>query len=372
MRICHMTSAHNNDDVRIFYKECVSLAAAGYEVYLVSPGESREEKGVHVVGVGVKPASRLQRMTGMAKKVYQTALKLDCDVYHLHDPELIPYGVKLKKQGKKVIFDSHEDILNSFVDKKWIPSFFRKPVASAAVRYFKCVLPRFDALVSVTPHLHEELLRINPNTYMITNYPIIEPDAAAPEEKKMPDVFTLVFAGGVTPQWSHEEIIRAIQNIENVQYVVYGKCNDKYLEELKALDQKGKFDHKGVVPHETVRDILSSTSVGMALCKYNNNTGGKRGSLGNTKLFEYMMAGLPVICTDFDFWREIIDKHRCGICVAPDDLQAIANAIRHLLDYPEEAKKLGKRGRQAVLDEYNWEMEENKLIALNDEIKKFS
>lgn len=359
-----MTSAHNSNDVRIFHKECVSLAAAGYEVYLVSPGESREEKGVHVVGVGEKPASRFQRMTGLAKKVYQTALKLDCDVYHLHDPELIPYGVKLKKQGKKVIFDSHEDILNSFVDKKWIPSFIRKPVAVAAAAYFSSVLPRFNALVSVTPHLHEELLRINPNTYMITNYPIIEPDAAAPEEKKMPDIFTLVFAGGVTPQWSHEEIIQAIQDIDNVRYVAYGKCSEAYLEKLKSLDLKGKFDYKGVIPHETVKIILSSASIGMALCKYSNNTGWKRGSLGNTKLFEYMVAELPVICTDFELWEDIVRKKQCGICVSPDKADEIAGAIRFLLDHPEKAKEMGMNGRKAVEREFHWGKEEKNLISL--------
>lgn len=367
-KVCHMTSVHQSTDVRIFHKECVSLATAGYEVYLVAPGESREEKGVHIVGVGAKPASRLKRMLGMARKIYQAALKLDCEVYHLHDPELLLYGLKLMKFGKKVIFDSHEDILHSFIDKKWLPSLIRKPVANSAVRYFKSILPRFDTLISVTPHLHEELLRINSNTYMITNYPIIESNAAAPVVKKNPSDFTLVFAGGVTSQWSHEEIIQAIQVIDNVKYIAYGKCSDAYLDKLKAHDQKSKFDYKGVVPHETIIGILSSVSVGMALCKYSNNTAWKRGSLGNTKLFEYMLADLPVICTDFELWKEIIDKYRCGICTDPDNTDDIAGAIQFLFGNPDKAREMGLNGRRAVEEEYNWGKEEEKLFRLYKDI----
>ena len=54
-RVCHLTSVHSSDDTRVFHKECVSLARAGYDVTLVAPGESREEQGVHIVGVGEKP-----------------------------------------------------------------------------------------------------------------------------------------------------------------------------------------------------------------------------------------------------------------------------------------------------------------------------
>ena len=107
IKVCHMTSAHEEEDIRIFRKECVSLAEAGYDVYLVERGESYEKNGVHIVGVGEIPAGRLKRMTQGAKKVYAAAKALDADIYHFHDPELLPYGLKLKKAGKKVIFDSH-------------------------------------------------------------------------------------------------------------------------------------------------------------------------------------------------------------------------------------------------------------------------
>ena len=101
-RICHVTSVHNSDDVRIFEKECVSLAKKDeYEVYLVAPGESRNDKNVSVIGIGEKPSSRIRRMINFSKNAYKEALKADADIYHLHDPELLRYALSFKKKGKK-------------------------------------------------------------------------------------------------------------------------------------------------------------------------------------------------------------------------------------------------------------------------------
>ena len=93
-----MTDTHQQEDIRIFHKESTSLAENGYDVYQVSRGQVYESKGVHMVGIGEISGNRFLRMTRAARKVYETAKKLDADIYHFHDPELLPYGMKLKKQ----------------------------------------------------------------------------------------------------------------------------------------------------------------------------------------------------------------------------------------------------------------------------------
>lgn len=94
------------------------------------------------------------------------------------------------------------------------------------------------------------------------------------------------------------------------------------------------------------------------------------GTLGNTKIFEYMMVGIPVICTDFILWKQIMDRWDCGICVDPENVDEIAAAISYLLDHPEEARQMGENGRRAVKEEFNWGVEEKKLLALYEEILK--
>jgi glycosyltransferase involved in cell wall biosynthesis len=86
------------------------------------------------------------------------------------------------------------------------------------------------------------------------------------------------------------------------------------------------------------------------------------------KMFEYMSAGIPVIASNFALWRDIIEGNQCGICVDPMNPEAIAAAIDYLIEHPEDAKKMGENGRKAVLEKYNWLMEEKKLINLYKEL----
>ena len=88
LTVCHFTSAHPPYDGRIFYKECVSLAKAGYEVYLVIPNAKDEIiEGVHIVGVQVNNGNRFCRILLTANAICKKALSLNADIYHFHDPD---------------------------------------------------------------------------------------------------------------------------------------------------------------------------------------------------------------------------------------------------------------------------------------------
>jgi glycosyltransferase involved in cell wall biosynthesis len=84
------------------------------------------------------------------------------------------------------------------------------------------------------------------------------------------------------------------------------------------------------------------------------------------KMFEYMAAGIPVIASRFPLWRNIIERHGCGLCVDPGDPAAIASAIDQLVLNPAQAARMGENGRRAVEQQYNWAREEKKLINFYD------
>jgi len=366
IKVCHMTSAHAPEDVRIFHKECVSLAKAGYDVYLVERGESYEKEGVHIVGVGQPSGGRLTRMTSFAKRVYKAALIVDADIYHLHDPELLPYGLKLKRKGKKVIFDSHENTKESILEKGWIPLLLRKFVYHCYTRYERYICRQLDAVISVTPNIVEYYRRINPMVVQIANFPMYQKEVSLPTFKNK----YLVFAGMVIPDWHHHILLEALQKNQDCRYYLCGDGSTEYLERLKAMPAWGQVEYLGKIPHSQVADVLASSYIGVALDSYCRNADWKNGTIGNTKIFEEMMAGLPVVCTDFVLWREFVDRYHCGICVDPDNADEVADAIRYLLDNPEEARKMGENGRRAVREEFNWAVEEKKLLALYEDILK--
>ena len=362
IKVCHVTNVHSSDDARIFHKECRSLARAGYDVTLVAPGGSREEDGVHVIGCGEKPASRVKRATQFGSRIINQALEQDCDVYHLHDPELLMYVSRIKRRGKKVIFDSHEDY---FFEKTYLPKLLRKTVSKGYLAYEKSIMSKIDGLICCYRKTRERLEAICGNCEMIYNFPILQDEIKHDDN----EAFSIGYAGGISAIWNHDKLISAIGDIPSVKYVLAGRCNGDFLESLHKLKGWEKVDYLGVIPFDQViGQVYEKASVGIALLGYIPECNGKEGNLSNTKLFEIMHAGLPVIATDFDLWKEIVERNHCGICVNPYDTDEIREAILYLMNHPLERRQMGINARKAIETTYNWEKEEEKLLRFYHQI----
>lgn len=359
IKVCHVTSVHPRNDIRIFRKECVSLARAGYEVTLVQQGESGEQDGVHLLGFGAVETSRLKRMTQGAKKAYMLAKTVDADIYHLHDPELLPYGVKLKRAGKKVIFDSHEDVPADILEKYWLPKPLRKMISRMYAFYETKKFAKLDGLIGVTPSLCDRLKKSNKGTAMITNYPIWEdglPEPTFTENK-------VVFPGLLSDLWSIGTLLEVAERLPGLTVELRSSnVEGDLLARLQAMPGWKQVNFPGRATHDEVMRLMTECLCGMALCLPCPNTGGNLGTLGNTKIFEYMMAGIPVVCTNFVLWKEIVERWECGICVDPTDVDAVTNAVRFFMEHPDRAREMGANGRRAVRETYNWEQQEKVLL----------
>lgn len=363
-KVCHVTSAHNRYDVRIFHKECKSLAKHGYCVILLVNDDIEDEfiDGVKIESTNFKPKNRYERMVVSQKKIRDKAINIDASIYHFHDPELLPLALFLKRKGKKVIFDFHEDVPRQIKDKPWIPSRIRNTLSYFYEVYEKRSIKNFDAVISVTPQIIGRLMNTNRNTVQITNYPIINKDEKIKRKPKR----AICFAGGITDQYRHHNILKAIEEIEDIKYFLAGTGSKEYLGLLKNLSGWNKVDYKGRIPFLDVKEIYSQSAVGVAI--HRSTQLGKTGSLGVIKLFEFMEAQLPVICTNYSIWAEMINKYKCGICVDPDNVDEIRDAIKFILNNPKKAEKMGENGRKAVLEEFNWDLQEVKLINLYGEL----
>ena len=353
-KICHVTSAHQPFDGRIFERECTSLAKQ-YEVYMIVPNtDDCERNNVHVLGVHIPPG-RVKRLLHL-KYIYRRMKEVDADVYHIHEPELIPYALKMKKKGKVIIFDSHEDMPAMILNMNYLPKIVRKVVSPLYEKYENHSIRKFDGVISVDPRIVEKLKQHNSNTVMVTNYPQFKEIETIDRGDK-----AICFTGGIGYLWLVDNIIRSVENID-VKVVLAGATTDDYIQRLKNLSGWDKVDYRGHIPHKEALKIQQESFAGMALLDYGIIVGGKWGTLGNTKLFEYMMAGTPIIATDFILWKEIINKYECGICVNPHDTNAIADAIKYLQGHPEEVKRMGENGKRASREEFNWSTQEKTLF----------
>ena len=371
INVCHFTSGHDRLDARIFKKQCRTLADADYEVHLVTPvGGNTITNKVNIWGVGasVEGYGRLKRMLLVSWIVYQKALSLDADIYHFHDPELIPYGLRLKKRGKKVIFDCHEDTPSDILEKHWIPIFLRRYVSQIFQKYEEYAVKKFDAVVSVTPHIVDRLKNANSNAHLITNYPLLEDTLPLVISSNVKQNKTFCFVGRISDESMQQNIIEALGRVAGGKYILAGPSDPSFINKLSNIAGWEKCEYYGPIQFAETSKFMSKGVAGLQLTDYIPNFGYKIGSLGNTKLFAYMAAGLPVICTDMILWKNIIEEYSCGICVNPNNVDEISQAMTYILDNPEEARKMGENGRRAVLEKYNWKSQIPNVLKLYQSI----
>lgn len=362
MNICHMTSAHNSDDVRILKKQCVSLAKNGNNVVLVAQGDSYKYKGVYIKGVGEFHGGRLKRVIKISRAVYKEAKSVDADVYELHDPELLLYVKRLKKLGKKVIFDSHENYQKQIMEKQYIPKRLR-----AIVKWIYSIIEN-----NACKYLDAALFPDDENPYKgrvdncvtIYNTPDLDEfEIKTPFEEKENKVCCI---GSLTESRGITQLIDACYEA-GVKLILGGEFSPKFYEQI--LKQKKEYsivEYKGYCKRDEVIDIYNECLIGadtiLPVGQYDctNNL--------STKVYEYMAMGIPYITSNFRYNMQIIDDNKCGIYVDPSDSSAIAAAIKKLILHKDLAKEMGYNGKRVVEKEFNWKNDEKRLLDLYEKL----
>jgi glycosyltransferase involved in cell wall biosynthesis len=341
-------------------REVDSSYKEGYSNYIVCPGNSKIEVNARYVGIR-EPRGRFDRYGKLSKEIFQAALKTDADIYQIHDPNFLRYARKLKRLGKKVIFDSHEHYLTRIKDLPWIPSCFKGILSFAFKEYVRYCLKHVDAVLGVNKEIVQSLEKYSKECILVMNFPALR-EVKGNVTKY--DGFNICYTGAITDQYSIIELMCVFEKTENVNVIMCGRADEDYMASLEKEAYWKRVKHLGIVPPNEAIEVQEKSNVGIVILKPSNNTNGKYGTMGNTKLFEYMMSGIPVICTDFACWKEIVDKYNCGICVDPYDIEAISNAIIRLRDNPELALHMGRNARRAAEEIYNWNSQGIRLIEL--------
>jgi len=360
-KVAHLTSVHPRCDTRIFLKMCRSLAAAGYDVSLiVADGKGGEVRnGVKIVDVDVS-SGRFDRMVGATRRVLKRALALDADVYHFHDPELLPAGLALKRRGKRVIFDAHEDLPQQILSKSYLHPLVREPISSAVGAFERFACRRLDVVVSATPAIRDKFERLCIASVNVNNFPLLgELDTEVSWEAKENEV---CYVGGIAAIRGIRQVVAAMALCRSgVRLNLGGEFSERQVRaEMEKSTGWACVNALGFLSREQMRQTLSRSVAGIVtFLPVPNHIDAQP-----NKIFEYMSAGLPVIASHFPLWREIIEGNECGLCVDPLDPAAIAAAMDRLVENPDLARRMGENGRRAVHERYNWGVEEKKLLAL--------
>ncbi|MBO5814116.1 MAG: glycosyltransferase [Alistipes sp.] len=352
--ICFLTGLYGRRDPLIVERQGRSLAADGYRVsYIVCDRESDEQiYGIEISSCGFIPANRADRMRHSSKHLYRKAMEIDADIYQISEPELIGLGLKLKRRGKKIVFNLREDYISNVFEKSYIPKPLRWLVSLFTKLSFKRHLPKYDAVFSVTDDISEKIIALGVDCQTVRNFPLINPQHELSAEEYLSRRNYLLYYGTVYRVSCQTQVFDALSEIDDITYRIAGPCESDFSQH----PYWSRVVWSGAFTKAELEELYRNATISNVLRDF-NAIGLPNGSYGILKMFESMEAGLPILCSDVKINREIIQQYGCGICVDPYNVKAIGQAIRYLCTHREEAYNMGQRGRKAVKERFNWERE---------------
>jgi len=359
MKIVHLSSVHQTFDTRIFHRQCKSLVKNGYDVDLIIQHKKNELiDGINIIALPVV-TNKLERLYKVIPKLVQNLKRyLTPTLFHIHDPELIPIGIWLKRKGHIVIYDVHEDVPQTILKKEWLPKLARKPLAWAFLKLELFMDNQASAIIPVTTRIASRFK--NAKLVIVQNFPSVK-ELVVNVNTEITRKRTFVYVGDIQKERGITELVKVAGLLDgNVSFILAGRLSESYKLELELLNGWNNTTFVGMLDRPSVAKLLSEAGVGLVTFLPHPN----HFYAQPNKLFEYMSTGLPIIVSKFPLWEQIINQIGSGLLVDPQNIKQIANAILQILNNSQLALDMGNNGKAAIKETYNWETESDKLLAL--------
>ena len=361
-----LSAAHPPDDIRVVRKEGAALAAAGWQVRHLAPGSTAVPRAIE--GVAIETYRRrpgwLGRLRGLPALVRRAA-RSGAAVLHASEPDAwIAALLAARRSGARVVIDVHEHYPSRLDPRLPVPL---RPLARAMLRGFCRFAGRAaDAVVVAKDGLDADFAAPG-RTIAVRNY--AQPVPVVPR-LHAPGPLTLVHAGALTRSRGWPQMLEALALAPaGTRLRLIGRFTDGSGPEFQAraaeLGLAERIESLPWMPHTDALARIAEADIGLVLFQPGEEN--HRLALPH-KLFDCMLAGLPVIAPGFATEvAGVIRAAGCGELVDSASPAAIAAAVRRLAD-PDRRQALGAAGRAAALGPFGWPAEAARLVALYREL----
>jgi glycosyltransferase involved in cell wall biosynthesis len=387
VNVCMVTSRHNPLDSRIFYKEAVSLKRHGFNPIIVSGSHNgrRTVQGIRICGfrrgkLSVRMSRLLQIDWITVFKLFVAGMQSRSLIYHAHELEAL-IAAFLCKVGRlwnhkpvRVIYDVHE----------WYPELYNYRVRELLRYKVLRVLDRFFArradLVIVTEKEKAEryaAYRSKNDVLILGHFPPLDLfDLSLMHSRQDEGSLVVGYVGGLSLD---RGCLTMLEAVSLAQKKIGRKLKVLYVGEFSlpshqeqtiqyAQRESIELEMTGWIPYEAIPGEIHKMDICLALLHprpyYMEAI--------PTKLFEYMAAGKPVIASDFDNVRAILEPSGAGVTVNPLDTGSISDALLELIHHPERRSVMSESGRNYIENGHHWGILERALVEHYEELLKGS
>ena len=344
VRILVATVSHRGDDARILHRQIAALLEAGCRVVYVAPLPRAEQAGLeHIVIPRATGRRRPAAWLAAARAV--RAHRDEVDLVLVHDLELV-LPARVAAWHRRVVWDVHEDLVQSVADRSWIPRAFR-PAARALVALTERVATfGIRLLLAETSYAD----RFGPWPVVPNTTPV--PDSLAPYSGGSRP--RLVYVGRIS--WSRGlgamiEVGRRLGDACTVELV--GAVDADAEDALEAAVGDGVVTWHGYLPNSDALALTEGALAGLSLLQSHGNFVGSM----PTKIFEYLARGVPVITTPLPLAEGVVNDADAGFTVGFDDVAAVVDAASQLMSSPGLREEMGRRGYDWVAAHHDWRVD---------------
>ncbi|MFY2151703.1 glycosyltransferase [Mammaliicoccus sciuri] len=283
----------------------------------------------------------------------------NADIYHANDLNTLPQAIvcsKLRLKPKPLIYDSHEvqsdrtgynpktikrieSFMLKFVDQMIVENHTRAKYNEDIYGFYPKTLYNYSEKYNI-----EEKPQINLHKKIGIN-----------EDEKI-----LLYQGGLQQGRGLELLIEAMDEIEegHLLFIGGGKLTQTLKEQAEASKQADRIHFLDKVPFQELPSYTREAYLGFQVLQ---NICFNHYSASSNKLFEYMMAHVPVISCDFPEIKKVVEETNTGLVIDSHNASEIANAVNQLVKDTSLRNQLSENTKQAK-EIYNWNNEKSKLL----------
>lgn len=363
---------HSWDDDRIYQRACIGLIKEGLEVHLIAsnPGTKHfETSGVEFHWL--KQRHGWKRRILSSAEAYRKALEINADIFHFHDPDLLPWMLLLSFRGKKVIYDVHENY-SERIHALAIPSCVKQILAKLWSHFERFCGAKYSGIITTTLSMQSLFEGIQIPKISISNAPYLSVlgEVNLKVDKRL---FTIYTSGTNSYKRNCMQTIEALpfilKRIPAARLIFVGRYSPidfKFKLEARAIELgvETHVELEGLLPWKENFIRTAQMEIGCVFYEDNINN---RLTVPN-RLFEYMYSGVAVIGEDFLEIQKVIQESQCGIVVNSSDPESIADGVISLFSDIPALRKMQSNAKRKVITTYAYEYELKKMIAYYNSI----